>query len=89
MASASEYKYVVLGGGNAAGYAAAEFQKRGSAKGNVAIISEEPVRSCFQESLHTVRDQKGSTGPALPSSGIPYYTMPSRSHTRFVNLHSH
>ena len=44
MASASEYKYVVLGGGNAAGYAAAEFQKRGSAKGNLAIISEEPVR---------------------------------------------
>lgn len=41
--AASGYKYVVLGGGNAAGYAAAEFHKRGSAKGNVAIISEEPV----------------------------------------------
>lgn len=40
----SNYKYVVIGGGNAAGYAAAEFQKRGSAKGNLAIISEEPVR---------------------------------------------
>ena len=43
--AASGYKYVVLGGGNAAGYAAAEFHKRGSAKGNVAIISEEPVRA--------------------------------------------
>lgn len=49
MASASEYKYVVLGGGNAAGYAAAEFQKRGSAKGDVAIISEEPVSPKYWE----------------------------------------
>lgn len=42
---ASSYKYVVLGGGNAAGYAAAEFQKRGAGKGELAILSEEPV-SC-------------------------------------------
>lgn len=47
--AASGYKYVVLGGGNAAGYAAAEFQKRGSAKGNVAIISEEPVTSILEK----------------------------------------
>ena len=40
---ASSYKYVVLGGGNAAGYAAAEFQKRGGGKGELAIISQEPV----------------------------------------------
>lgn len=49
--AASGYKYVVLGGGNAAGYAAAEFQKRGSAKGNVAIISEEPVVSYERPAL--------------------------------------
>jgi hypothetical protein len=40
---ASSYKYVVLGGGNSAGYVAAEFHKHGKAKGDLAIISEEPV----------------------------------------------
>lgn len=42
MASAS-YKYVVLGGGNAGGYVAAEFVKRGGGKGELAIITDEPV----------------------------------------------
>lgn len=40
---AGGYKYVILGGGNAAGYAAAEFVKRGGGKGELAIISREPV----------------------------------------------
>jgi len=44
-AMASSYKYVVLGGGNAAGYAADEFHKNGKAKGDLAIISAEPVLS--------------------------------------------
>lgn len=39
------FKYVVLGGGNAAGYAAREFVKRGGAKGELAIITDEPVRA--------------------------------------------
>lgn len=42
MAS-SDYKYVVLGGGQAAGYAAAEFVKRGVNKGELAIVSSEGV----------------------------------------------
>jgi hypothetical protein len=42
----SSYKYVVLGGGNAGGYAAAEFIKRGGGKDELAIITDEPVR-CF------------------------------------------
>ena len=42
---ATQYKYVVLGGGNAAGYAADEFQKNGQAK-DLAIISAEPVSMC-------------------------------------------
>jgi hypothetical protein len=42
--AASSYKYVVLGGGNAAGYAAAEFVKRGGGKGELAIVSDEAVR---------------------------------------------
>jgi monodehydroascorbate reductase (NADH) len=48
---ASSYKYVVLGGGNSAGYAAAEFQKKGQAKGNLAIISDEPVVSYERPAL--------------------------------------
>ena len=40
---ASSYKYVILGGGTASGYAAQEYVKRGGAKGDLAIISREPV----------------------------------------------
>ncbi|CAL8465067.1 g4602 [Coccomyxa elongata] len=40
--AASSYKYVVLGGGNASGYAAREFVQRGVGKGELAIITEEP-----------------------------------------------
>jgi len=48
---ASSYKYVVLGGGNAAGYAADEFHKNGKAKGDLAIISAEPVVSYERPAL--------------------------------------
>lgn len=37
------FKFVILGGGNAAGYAAYEFIKRGIGPGELCIISEEPV----------------------------------------------
>lgn len=37
------FKFVVLGGGNAAGYAAYEFVRRGIGSGELCIISEEPV----------------------------------------------
>lgn len=43
VAMAANYKYVVLGGGVGGGYAAAEFQKRGVPKGEVALLSAEPV----------------------------------------------
>ena len=46
MASATDYKYVVLGGGQAAGYAAAEFVKRGVSAGELAIVSAEGVSRC-------------------------------------------
>ncbi|GAB4823794.1 hypothetical protein N2152v2_010840 [Parachlorella kessleri] len=39
---ARDYKYVLLGGGNSAGYAAREFVKRGGPKGELAIITDEP-----------------------------------------------
>ena len=48
--AATEQKVVILGGGVAAGYAAWEFQKRGGKKGELAIISEEPV-SCRKKCL--------------------------------------
>lgn len=39
----STYKYVVLGGGNAAGYAAREFVAQNVAPGDLCIVGEEPV----------------------------------------------
>ncbi|RCV32259.1 hypothetical protein SEVIR_6G250100v4 [Setaria viridis] len=42
-AEARHFKYVVLGGGVAAGYAAREFAKQGVNPGELAIISKEPV----------------------------------------------
>jgi hypothetical protein len=39
------FKYVVLGGGSAAGYAAREFVKGGVAAGELAIVGDEAVRS--------------------------------------------
>ncbi|KAK8938467.1 Monodehydroascorbate reductase [Platanthera zijinensis] len=43
MAAGSHYKYLVLGGGVAAGYAAREFSKLGLTPGKLAIISKEGV----------------------------------------------
>lgn len=39
------FKYVVVGGGNASGYAAEQFLKKGASKGELCIISAEPVCS--------------------------------------------
>lgn len=39
----SSYKYVILGGGNASGYAARSFVQRGIAPGELCIISKEQV----------------------------------------------
>lgn len=43
MASEKHFKYVILGGGVAAGYAAREFAKQGVKPGELAIISKEAV----------------------------------------------
>lgn len=37
------FVYVIFGGGVAAGYAALEFTRRGVSRGELCIISEEPV----------------------------------------------
>lgn len=39
----STFKHIILGGGNAAGYAVREFVKRGVAAGDVCLISSENV----------------------------------------------
>lgn len=41
--STRSYKYVVLGAGNAAGYAAREFLAAGAGKGDLALVGAEPV----------------------------------------------
>ncbi len=41
----SSYKYVFLGGGNAAGYAAREFVAQGLQPGELLIVTDEPVRA--------------------------------------------
>lgn len=46
-----KFKYIILGGGNAAGYAAREFVKRGIAHGEVAILGQEPVVSYERPAL--------------------------------------
>lgn len=43
MAEEKSFKYVIVGGGVAAGYAAREFSKQGLKPGELAIISREPV----------------------------------------------
>ena len=40
---AKSFKYVFLGGGNSAGYAAREYVKLGGESGQLAIIGDEPV----------------------------------------------
>jgi thioredoxin reductase len=44
MAEEKSYKYVIIGGGVAGGYAAREFSNQGLKPGELAIISKEPVR---------------------------------------------
>ena len=63
MAS-SDYKYVVLGGGQAAGYAAAEFVKRGVSKGELAIVSSEGVSSCRRSRMPMPIGASTMQGPA-------------------------
>ncbi|PRW59212.1 monodehydroascorbate reductase [Chlorella sorokiniana] len=48
---AKQYKHVVLGGGNAAGYFAREWVARNGAKGELAIIGDEPYVSYERPAL--------------------------------------
>jgi succinate dehydrogenase/fumarate reductase flavoprotein subunit len=67
-AEAKQFKYVILGGGVAAGYAAREFGKQGVNPGELAIISKEPVRiPCCTPSV-VDRIRVPSFVPILPSS---------------------
>ncbi len=48
----THFQYVVLGGGNSAGYCAREYVQLGGPKGQLAIITEEPVRRSMVLALH-------------------------------------
>lgn len=39
-----KFEYVIVGGGNAAGYAAKEYIAKGGPQGELLIITSEPVR---------------------------------------------
>merc|ERR1719401_1777498 len=43
MAASSSFEYLVVGGGNAAGYACRELVAQGAASGTVGVITAEPV----------------------------------------------
>ena len=58
------YKYVVLGGGNSAGYAASEFVEYGVPPGDLCIVSQEAVGDLGR--LNYILNLSSSTGPAVP-----------------------
>ncbi len=47
----ASFKYVVVGGGNAAGYVAREFFALGISRGELCIVGEEQVRLCGKQAL--------------------------------------
>jgi hypothetical protein len=68
MAEQSSYKYIVLGGGNAAGYAAQEFAAKGVQPGELCIITEEAYVSYERPAL--------SKGYLAPTGSACYRTIP-------------
>ncbi|KAF4370520.1 hypothetical protein G4B88_021699, partial [Cannabis sativa] len=56
------FKYIILGGGVSAGYAAREFAREGLKRGDLAIISKEPVAPYERPAL-----SKGYLSPESPS----------------------
>lgn len=58
------FKYVILGGGTAAGYAAHEFVLRGLEKGDLCIISEE-------QAGHAASLSTDFQGTDLPGKSVP------------------
>eukprot|EP01023_Acetabularia_acetabulum_P051078 TRINITY_DN560_c0_g1_i2.p1 TRINITY_DN560_c0_g1~~TRINITY_DN560_c0_g1_i2.p1 ORF type:complete len:474 (-),score=131.98 TRINITY_DN560_c0_g1_i2:289-1710(-) len=49
--SANQYKYIVLGGGNAAGYAARQFVLKGVKPGELCVITDEPYAAYERPAL--------------------------------------
>lgn len=49
----NKFKYIVLGGGNASGYAANQFDKNGLTAGELCIITDEPVE--IYENITTIK----------------------------------
>lgn len=54
----THFKFVILGGGNASGYAAREFASNGVAAGELCIITDEPYVAYERPAL-----SKGAIAP--------------------------
>lgn len=67
--SVKEYKYIVLGGGNASGYAAEQFLKKGIKKNELCIISDEPYVAYERPAL-----SKAYLSPAKPARLPGFHT---------------
>lgn len=80
----SHFKYVVLGGGNASGYAAKAFVEHGVAKGEVLIITDEAVRGRAADSMgrrSCSHAPNGPQGPQCPCRHACPYTSACPKHT--------
>lgn len=73
------FVYVILGGGVAAGYAALEFSKRGVPRGELCIISEEPVVPYERPAL-----SKGFLLPEEPSRLPSFHTCVGANEERLT-----
>lgn len=67
--SVKEYKYIVLGGGNASGYAAEQFMKKGVKKNELCVISDEPYVAYERPAL-----SKAYLSPAKPARLPGFHT---------------
>ncbi|GLU11301.1 hypothetical protein SLE2022_280560 [Rubroshorea leprosula] len=73
------FVYVILGGGVAAGYAALEFTRRGVSRGELCIISEEPVAPYERPAL-----SKGFLLPENPARLPSFHTCVGANEERLT-----
>ncbi|XP_010243060.1 PREDICTED: monodehydroascorbate reductase 4, peroxisomal [Nelumbo nucifera] len=73
------FVYVILGGGVAAGYAALEFSRRGISRGELCIISEEPVAPYERPAL-----SKGFLLPEAPARLPSFHTCVGANEERLT-----
>ena len=80
MATSKRFKYVILGGGNAAGYAAREYVNLGGPSGELCIVSEEPYLPYERPAL-----SKGFLNPTSPARLPGFHTCVGSGGDRLVD----